>query len=116
MSGIMDIEVPRNGDYYNGWEFLDRDGYPIDFTGSTLALQIRTAAGADGAPVASATFDNREDLLGRFNVKISGDDFDSIPNDMEVSRLAYDFRVTEPDGVEFVMLRGQIILVPGVTV
>lgn len=116
MTATMDIEVPRNGDYYMGWQLVDPDDQPIDLTGATLALQIRYAAGAGGAPVASATFDTREDLAGRFNVKISGSSFTSVDGPMEIVRLAYDFRVTGADGIKIVETRGTLILAPGVTV
>ncbi|MFK4794678.1 hypothetical protein [Sphingobium sp. ZW T5_29] len=114
MTARMDIEVPRNGDYFMGWQLRDSAGDPLDLTGVALALHVRAVAG-QGIVIADATISDRVDNQGSFNVRIAGSDFRFIPGDSEIVRLAYDFLATASDDIKIVEVRGQIILMPGVT-
>lgn len=115
MAASLDIEVPRNGDYFAGWTLRDQNtGEPLDVTGWTLAMQVRHVAG-QGSVVASAQFSGRIDHAGYFDVLLLGSDFAAVPGGSEIVRLAYDFRATDADGVRVIETRGQIILIPGVT-
>jgi len=116
MPAEMDIEIQRNGDYLAGWQLTDdQTGDPLDITGWTLALEVRTVAGIGGAAIASATFQNRVDAEGYFDILIEGADFSAVPNPMNIANLAYDFVATDDAGARIVEVRGHIILTPGVT-
>lgn len=110
----LDIRVPRNGDYYEGWEINDADGAPLDLTGVALQLAIRRVAG-QGAILAAATITAIDPASGKFNVLIDGESLASVAGQSEIVRLAYDLRLTYPDGVKVIPVEGQIILTPGAT-
>ncbi|MBB5709355.1 hypothetical protein [Sphingomonas xinjiangensis] len=115
MAADLDIEVPRNGDYCQGWWMEDQEtGEPIDITGWTLGLSVRAVAG-QGSVIASAAFRNRDDVAGYFEPLLSGQQFDGVPGANRIVRLAYDFRATDAEGIRVIETRGQIILHPGVT-
>lgn len=112
----MDIEVPRNGDFFMGWQLVDdKTGDPFDITGWALKLQVKPVAGAPVGAIASAIFSGRDDASGFFNVRLRGSDFAAVPGPMERVRLAYDFLCTDASGLKIIETRGSVILVPGVT-
>lgn len=109
----MDIRVNRNGDYNEGWSLADDDG-PIDLTGCALDLFVRTTAG-QGAILYSAELAIVDAPSGEFDILITGSAFAGVPGAAEVVRLAYDIRLTYPDGVKAIPVEGQILLTPGAT-
>ncbi|QJR01711.1 hypothetical protein HH800_05590 [Sphingobium yanoikuyae] len=109
----LDIRVPRNGDYHEGWQ-LHSGGEPIDLTGCTLELFVRYSAG-QGLVLSQASFDIYDRANGKFDLLITGSAFGSVPGPAEIVRLAYDIRLTYPDGVKAVPVAGQILLTPGAT-
>lgn len=115
MPAELDIEVPRNGDYFKRWYILDDQAAGIDITGWNLGLWIRTVAGDANPPVAYGHITGRDDANGSFNVKITGSEFVSVPGGQETVTLAYDFAGTDTTGVKVVETRGHIFLKPGVT-
>ncbi|WP_103728967.1 hypothetical protein [Novosphingobium sp. HII-3] len=110
----LDLRVYRNADYYEGWQLRDSVGVPLDLTGVAMALSIRAVAG-QGAVIASGEVDIYDAAHGMFTVKIDGAALASVAGPGEIVRLAYDLRVTYPDGVQAIPVAGQIILTPGVT-
>ena len=110
----LDIRVPRNGDYFEDWKLNDGSGQPIDLSGMSLDLRIRTVAG-QGLVLASASITTADPGNGIFSVLISGASLAAVSGKSELVRLAYDLRLTYPDGIKAVPVAGQIILVPGAT-
>ena len=115
MAARLDIEVPRNGDYFARWTLRDRNTRePLDITGWTLTLSIASVAGAI-AP-ANANVERSAGIIacaeGRARNRRS---CAGVPGPMEIVRLAYDFVATDTTGVRVVETRGQIILMPGVS-
>lgn len=110
----LDIEVPRNGHYFEAWQLTDVGGDPISLIGHTITMSARAMAGS-GAIVASADIDIDAGADGTFTVKWTGADFDTFPGATEIVRLAYDMKDTGPDGITKLVVRGQIILFPEVT-
>lgn len=110
MAAELDIEVPRNGDYFQEWELADSDGVATDITGHVLELDIRALAG--GPPLASA--DIEQVSTTRFSVHINGPDLSGLDGETEIVRLAYGLRHTFPDGIVEVPVRGHVILTPEV--
>jgi len=106
--------VPRNGSYQQDWQLTANDGEPISLVGSELKMDIRPVAG-QGDVIASASIDIHDAANGTFTVQIDGADFDAVPGETELVRLAYDLRHTFEDGVQHIYPRGQIQLMPGVT-
>jgi hypothetical protein len=116
MAGIdFDICVPRNGDYFRTWQLVDDEGAPVDLTGHALVLAVRAAAGEEGEPIASATITIEALPHGNFDVLLHGAHFDDVPGPMEIVRLAYDLKRTDPTGIITVEVRGAVILKPGVS-
>lgn len=115
MTVMMDIEVPRNGDFLRTSQLVDLDGQPIDLTSNSMTLEIRRLAGDGGAPVARGTITILPGIMGYFDELIRGADLAAITGPYEIVRLAYDLRRVDGGGILTIERRGSIILVPGVT-
>lgn len=122
MAGGMDIEVPRNGHYFQCWwmeamDIVDGEDVwrPLDITAWTFSLDVKASAGLEGSPIASATFSGADSIAGTINVKLDGADFSDVDGKQEIVRLAYDCLAKDTDGIIMVQLRGQVILLPGVS-
>lgn len=113
-TGTLDIEVPRNGDYFAEWRMEDADGEAIDLTGHTLTMQARAVAG-DVTVLATATIDLVEASDGRYSVLWHGSDFDDFGNIFQVSRASYDLKHTYPDAITMIPVRGHLLIMPEVT-
>jgi hypothetical protein len=107
----IDIEVPRDGHYFEGWHLRDKDGVDIDLTGHTLSAVAQKAAGTDPV-IAAADIDVYDPVHGRLNMKWTGADFSGVAGNTEIVRLSWKLRDTAPDGVGKDIARGEIILIP----
>lgn len=114
MSAYLPLEVQRNGVWVRSLTFTDTDGEPLDLTGATFLLRIRYAAGVQGPALASASFEVADPGQGVVNVTIDGMALNAVPGAMEPVELAYDLIVTQ-GGLRMPMLRGPLILLPGVS-
>lgn len=110
----LDIEVPRNGDYFGEWRLTDDAGEPIDLTGHALSM-IARATGGDPVIVASATIAITEAANGQFTVRWHGADFDQYGDPFARSDAAYDLKQVYPDGIILIPVRGQLYITPEVT-
>ncbi|MET3710421.1 hypothetical protein ABIC65_001101 [Sphingomonas trueperi] len=115
MPRSFDIEVPRQGDWPKELVLTDIDGAPINLTGATVEWKSRAIAGA-GAVLAAATVNIVEPLSGRISARWHGPDFDAFGLPTEAVRVAHDLKLTYPTGIVDVLLRGQLIIYPEVTV
>lgn len=118
MTVLMDIEVPRNGDYSQTSQLVDDSGLPIDLTSNTMTLDIRRLPGDGGAAVASAAIEIEPGIAGIFTETIRGADFASVTSlvgQYQIIRLAYDLRRVDGGGLVTIERRGIISLIPGVT-
>lgn len=111
----VELDVPRNGSYFQEWQMLDDENLPIDLTGHTLSADARSVAG-EGAVLASATIVLVEANTGRFSMQWDGSDFDAYGDLTVDSRAAFDLKHAHPGGLVVVPVRGQIVLIPEVTV
>lgn len=114
MSPDLDIEVPRQGDWFKELQLTDRAGVPIDLTDCTLLWRARRIAGT-GAVIATATIQITERVNGRVSVSWHGPDFDAVGNPTEIVRVAHDLKLTFASGRIDVPFRGQLIIFPEVT-
>lgn len=110
----LDIRVPRNGDYFEGWQLNDSEGNPIGLVGSPLDMRIRAVAG-QGTVLATASIVIEDAANGIFTVRIDGTSLAAVSGQSEIVYLAYDLRLTYPDGIKAIPVEGQIILTPGAT-
>lgn len=110
MAEVLDIDVPRNGHYFQEWQMLDSDGDAIDITGHTITMKATAVPG--GSNVATATIAVLEATAGRISVKWTGSDFDSFGNVYQISRAAYDLKDVYPDGTINVPVRGALNVIP----
>lgn len=110
----LDIEVPRNGDYFERWQLLDRDGVPIDITSDVLMADARSIAGG-GSVIASAVIVKEAGTGGFFTMLWRGSDFDSFGGRMQPVRAAYDLKKNNSDGTARIVCRGHLIIYPEVT-
>lgn len=111
MPGRLDIEVPRDGHYLEGWRLRDIAGVALNLTGHTVTAAAQAASGT-GPVVASAVIDLYDALNGRFNMKWTGTDFAGVEGATEIVRLAWKLRDTAPDGITKDIVAGEIILTP----
>jgi hypothetical protein len=114
MSRDFNIEVPRQGDWFREMVLTDIDRVPINLTGCAIAWSARAIAGA-GAVLATATVAIVEPLTGRITVRWHGPDFDAFGLPTEAVRVAHDLKLTYPDSIIDVLVRGQLIIYPEVT-
>lgn len=111
MRNDINIGVPRDGHYFEGWHLRDRDGADLNLTGHTLTAAAQFAAGTNPV-VASAVIDLYDAVHGRFDMKWTGADFASVPGTTEIVRLSWKLRDRAPDGVTKDIVRGEIVLYP----
>lgn len=110
----LDIQVPRNGDYFEEWQLRDIDGNPIDLTGHTLSAQARPTGG-DSTVIANAIIAITEAANGQFTFRWRGSDFDGFGNRFALAVAAYDIKHIHPDGIVNIPVRGQLLIPPEVT-
>lgn len=111
MPANLDIEVPRDGHYHEGWSLTDTDGVALDLTGHVVTAAAQAASGT-GPVIASATIDVYDAAHGRLNMTWAGIDFVSVEGLTEIVRLAWKLRDTAPDGITKDLVIGEIILTP----
>lgn len=111
MTERMDLQVPRNGDFFAEFQLCDSAGTPIDLTGHVLQSNARAIAG-DGAVAASAVISLVEPITGRFSMRWRGSDFDGSGEPTRVSRFDFDLAHLYPDGLRLVPLRGTLLVIP----
>lgn len=114
MSGTLNIEVPRQGDWIKELQLTDIAGVPIDLSGHSLAWSARLVAGSGGV-VATATVSILEASEGRIRARWHGPDFDAVGIATQIVRVAHDLKETYPDGSIDVPFRGQLNIYPEVT-
>lgn len=108
---VVDLDVPRDGHYSQGWALSDDEGAPLNLTGHTIAAVAQTAAGTDPV-IASAAIDLYDAANGRFTMTWTGAAFVAVPGTTEIVRLSWKLRDRHPDGKTFDIVRGEIILFP----
>lgn len=111
MPASLDIEVPRDGHYREGWHLRDNVGADLDLTGHTITAAAQ-AAGGTGPVIARAIIDLYDALHGRFDMTWAGANFASVEGTTEIVRLAWKLRDTAPDGITKDIVVGEIILTP----
>lgn len=114
MAAYLDLEVQRNGMFGRTLSFTDSEGDPLDVSGAVFDLGIKSAAGSTEPRIASATITPVDPVLGIVRVAIDGADFGAVPGAMEIVLLAYDLIATQDDE-RMVLVRGTLILIPGVS-
>lgn len=113
MAADLDIEVARNAAFLRQLTITDDDGAPIDLTGASFALDVRSAAGV-GSVLASATVTVDDAPNGLLTIELLGSAFSGVTGTTEIVRLAHDFLATQ-DSVTIALVRGEIVLLPAVS-
>lgn len=111
MSRDLNIEVPRDGHYHEGWHLMGTDGADLDLTGHTITAAAQSAAGTDPV-IATATIDLYAAANGRFDMTWAGADFADVPGATEKVRVSWKLRDEAPDGIVKDIVRGHLILIP----
>jgi hypothetical protein len=125
----LDFTCWTNSDYSEEFPFLDGDD-PVDLTGYSFVMQIKTAVGVASAlaalnTVASATLEGIypvEPTNGYIQVRIDQETLYNMYGNVEPTvlvgdeiRLPYDMIATLPGGDEEIWLYGYINLRKGIT-
>ena len=109
MTASLNIDVPRNGEFYREITLVAQDGNPIDLTGAAVSASARDIPG--GTVVASATVVLIEASAGKFTLRWTGSDFDSFGSAAEIARPSYDVKVVRA-GLTEIPFRGYLNLLP----
>lgn len=108
----LDIDLPRNGQFARMITVTDGDGDPINITGATFDADAASHPGQ--AAIASATCTIDSGPAGTFNMVWDGSDFASFGSLAETSIAVYDVRMVLA-GVPWILFRGAISLLPGIS-
>lgn len=127
-AGKFDIEVSRNAMWARELQFTDDVGVPIDLTGMSGRLQVRTFGGADGVPLIDlpTVAADREGLCfidrpnGYLQIRFDWPTIAALPglNEPEIGvakRFSYDLILTDSDGFAWRPIEGFFIVLAGVT-
>jgi hypothetical protein len=112
MAAHLDITLRRNADWPRIIK-LRSGGEPIDITGMTVAMQVRTKL--DQALVAKADIEIIDPANGTFQVTLRGSSFDGYGSPIQTVNLPYDLRLTDSDGISIDLVAGLVILTRGET-
>jgi len=113
-NGILNFEVPRNGHCVREIVLRDKGGDVIDLTGHSFAVDAKEVAGG-GSVLASAIVNIVDATTGTIEIIWDGSDFDAFGSQFETVRVAYDIKDTYPDGLIDIPFRGQLFIIPEVT-
>jgi hypothetical protein len=113
MAEQRDIEIQRNETFSYDFQVLNSEGDPLNVTGATFSMKVKERAG-DTAVLATATVTVVDATIGHIRISLAGSALSAVPGTMEIVRLAYDLVMTL-SGVPRVIMRGTLVLVPGVS-
>lgn len=114
MTEIRDLELQRNATLTLEFEVQDATGTALDITGDTFKLDVKARAGDADPPLASATIAVLDAPTGLISIYLEGSDFSAVAGAFETVRLAYDL-IGTIDGKDVPLMRGTLLLVPGVS-
>ena len=112
MGEPVNYSVQRNSVTPLGFTIKDIDGNIVNLSRYTIAMKV---AVAEGEPVFLTIEPSNPELdIGKFNMMINGSDFANIPGKTEKVSLAYNILATDANSYSYVLMRGALILTPGV--
>lgn len=98
----------ENEDFDESLQWVERGtGVPVDFTGSTFAMDIKTAGSEEGAALASATIDTTNIATGIIRIQVAD-------GALALEEYVYDL-VRINAGVRTVLMTGAYEVRQGVT-
>lgn len=108
-----DIEIHQGASFAIGFSYLDPDGNPIDLTGWTARMQVRTNVG--GRVLADLSTVNgmivTDPVAGRVNVTFPRSVTRAMPHGMAL----YDLFIVSPDDFAIKLIEGEVTVIPSVT-
>ncbi len=110
----INLELQRNASLTQEVQLQDTAGGPLDLTGNTLSMKVRSRAGDTGSALATATISVIDAATGLISIYLAGSSLSAVPGAHEIVRLAYDLIVTRAT-VPIVVMRGTLALLPGVS-
>lgn len=116
MAAQIDIPLQRNEDWVRRFP-MKSGGEPIDMTGWTLAMQVRSRTD-NGALIAAAEITTSELAQGAFTVTLrasEGTPLNSYGSPLQTENLPYDLRATDSAGTKITLFGGVVVLSRGVT-
>jgi hypothetical protein len=116
MPARLDIAVQRNEAFTATLVIADDNGVPIDLTGQTLAMQVKTKASS--SLLQAATIDVTDAVAGEITVTLpatTGNPLHTYGDPLLTYELPYDLVLTDVDAVPTALLAGYVILSRGVS-
>ena len=121
---VQPLFLRRNASCLQEWQLVDASGTVLDLTGCSAALEIRLYGAQPGAAPLTMAATVIEPAFGIVQVVSSQPAvqaaFDAMGGGPEagdpITGLAYDLRITRPDGTRDVPISGPCTIYPGVTV
>lgn len=117
MAARLDIYVARNEHWGRSVRLLNADRTPIDLTGCTIQMQIKSRT--DNAAIVATgecIIDRAE--TGEFTIRLNaaeGSALGEYGDQLQTANLPYDVRLVDGDGFKLDLLSGVVILNRGVT-
>lgn len=112
ISETINVNVQRNAVTPLGLTIYDIDNNIVDLSEYNIACEIAQAEGE--AEIITIFATNFEPTLGKFDILIDGESFSGVSGATEEVRLAYNILATDSGANSYVVMRGAIILTPGV--
>lgn len=117
MAAQLDIPLRRNEVWSRGWRISDGDGQPLDITGWTIAMHVRSRVN-NSALIAAAEIEITDGPNGEFSTVLrAGEDsaLYALGSPLQTLNLPYDLRATDEAGTSLVLAAGVVVLSRGVT-
>jgi hypothetical protein len=115
VAAVSNFIVEQNATFKQRLVWRDRMKKPINLTGYTARMQIRSAIGAGASVIADLTTANGGIVLGGINGTIDIIISSTATAAMSFTSAFYDFLMIAPDGTGQRLLQGKITLSQGVT-
>lgn len=117
MAGRYDLYIDQGSTFTRSFIYKDANGVPIDITGHTASLMIRSSHNASGTPIyddtaAAGTLTIPTGTDGRIELTMTDEDTAAFPAPVNA---VWDLELTTAGGVVSRIVEGAVIISPNVT-
>jgi len=117
MAAQSDIYLQRNEDYVRRWVLTSTDDAPLDITGCTITLQVKSRVD-NSTVIATGEIGIIDAENGEIEVRLhgsSGHPLSTYGSPLQVENLRYDVLLIYPDGIHMPLVTGTVVLSRGTT-
>jgi len=107
----LNLTVEQGADFSKRLVWRDKNKRPVNLTGYTAKMQVRSSAGSPTVILELSTTNGRISLPGSGAIELT-----IASNDTEtITSGVYDLKLYAPDGKEIRFIEGKLTVTPGVT-